>query len=278
MAKGLKSIHPLVVSLNRQADKLTTTPTPKSIHRFRTSARRMETLLAELQSEPGRNHIKLLKLLARLRKKAGRVRDLDVQISLLRNLKMPEGARHKTQLLQALTEERSLHEKKVASLFDKRTLRELRKRSARAESKLAIDETIVVSQFQGIVRELINQSSPVTEDVLDQYRVSTKRARYLAEVAGRGLEKKAEHVARIHSALGEWRDWMKLSRRAEKLFRAASGSPLVAALQNLTRAKFRNAVTALADGRANLSGKRPAEHDASPRKATSTVAATSSAA
>ena len=47
--------------------------------------------------------------------------------SLLRSLKMPEGARQKSQLMQALIEERTQREKKVAQAFDKRSVKELRR-------------------------------------------------------------------------------------------------------------------------------------------------------
>src|SRR6202050_5067689 len=91
--------------LGRQLTKLAAKPAPESVHKFRTSSRRVEALLDELDAAD-RNSTKLLKLLARLRKKAGRVRDLDVQIGSLRNLKVPEGATHKAQLIRTLTEER----------------------------------------------------------------------------------------------------------------------------------------------------------------------------
>ena len=49
-------------------------------------------LVADLSLEQGRNDKKLLKLLGRLRKKAGRVRDLDVEIAALRQPEDSAGA------------------------------------------------------------------------------------------------------------------------------------------------------------------------------------------
>jgi CHAD domain-containing protein len=279
MAAGQKNIRLLVQKLDRQLTKLAANPAPNSVHRFRTSARRLEALFTELVANPGRNDKKLLKLLARLRKKAGRVRDLDVQISLLGSLKMPEGARHKSQLLQALMEERVQREKKIAEAFDKPTTRELRKRLKRAGFGLDFREGDVWDHAQRMLSKLERQPEPLTDEVLHQYRIVGKRARYLAEVAGPQAERQVEQLKRLQDALGEWHDWLKLTQRAENLFSGVPGSPLVAALRNLTQAKFRHGVTALVETRATLAGKKPAApDDASGRKPAALVSAAKTAA
>jgi len=258
MATGQKSTRLLFEKLNRQLTKLAAKPAPNSVHRFRTSGRRLEVVLTELAPNPGRNGKKLLKLLARLRRKAGRVRDLDVQVALLRSLKMPEGARHKSQLLQALMEERIQKEKKVAQAFDKETVRELRKRLKRAASELDIRESEAWDQARSMLTKLERQTEPLTEKVLHQYRVVGKRARYLAELADKNpeAERLVDQLKIMQDALGEWHDWLKLTQRAANSFSGVSGSPLVSALRNLTRAKFRHAGMALTEARSALSSKR----------------------
>src|ERR1700736_1789180 len=93
--------------LSRQLSKLSARPTPESVHRFRTSSRRVEVLVADLARKRSGNDTKLLKQLARLRKKAGRLRDLDVQTASLRSLKIPQQPGRKSQLMSTLVEERS---------------------------------------------------------------------------------------------------------------------------------------------------------------------------
>lgn len=243
--------------MDRQLTKLGSKSSPNRVHRFRTGARRIETLLSELIAERGRNDKKLLKLLARLLKKTGRVRDLDVQISLLRALKMPEGARHKAQLLQALSEERTRREDKLAACFDASTLRELRKRLQHAAEKLNPEEMNIPTHVQRTLQELERQPDPLTDAVLHQYRLLGKRARYLAEIIGPAAASQIKILKRMHDALGEWHDWLKLTQRAENLFSRVPGSPLVAALRNLTRAKFRNAAATLAETRIALAALKP---------------------
>jgi CHAD domain-containing protein len=281
MVAEQKNTRLLFGRLNRQLAKLSGKPAAESVHRFRTSGRRLEVLLSELAPNPGRSGKKLLKLLARLRKKAGRVRDLDVQIALLRGLKMPEGARHKAQLLQLLMEERIQREKKVAEAFDKPTVRELRKRLKRTAGEIKVAEGEAWEHAQSMLSKLEHQAGPLTEKVLHQYRIVGKRARYLAELAGKNPEaaQLVEQLKSMQDVLGDWHDWLKLTQRAENLFSVSPGSPLVAALRNLTRAKFHNALAALSEARATMARKKPASGaDTSNRKAASSVPAAATAA
>src|SRR5438132_12146114 len=124
--------------LNWHLSKLSTSTAPKSVHKFRTYSRRVETLVGELAPKQSRNDKKLLKLLARLRKKAGRVRDLDVQIASLRSLKLPQEAGRKSQLLRILVDERAAREQKLGKAFDQEQVSQLRKRLKRCAVKVEV--------------------------------------------------------------------------------------------------------------------------------------------
>jgi CHAD domain-containing protein len=245
--------------LNRHLSKLTTKTAPQSVHKFRTYSRRVETLVGELSPEQSRNDKKLVKLLARLRKKAGRVRDLDVQIAALRDLKISQEPRRKSQLLRQLAEDRAKREKKLARNFDKKTVRELRKRLKRAASELDIpQDTDPLSVALRQVDELGRDDAPLTEKVLHQYRIAGKRARYIAELAGDGPQAQnvVEQLKHMQDVIGDWHDSLKLTERAEEIFGGVVDSGLVAALRNVTRAKFHQAFEVLINTRAALSGKK----------------------
>lgn len=244
--------------LERQLTKLAARPIPENVHKFRTSGRRVEALLSELIDKPGRNEKKLQKLLAKLRRKAGRVRDLDVQILSLRNLRMPEEPGRKAQLLRALSETRALRENKLAESFDKQTLRELRRRLKRAASRIETPKNtelmaIAMRKFSRSARE----ETPPTEDTLHKYRVAGKRARYLAELVAKDSEAvyAVEQLKRMQDVIGDWHDWWKLTRNAEKVFDGTPKSALVSALQNVTRHKFTQAVDTLVATKAALAKK-----------------------
>src|SRR5271155_2052025 len=118
--------------LEQDLVKLSSKPRSENVHRFRTGTRRLQILLDELSPKMDRNQKKLLKLLGRIRKRAGKVRDLDVQLAALRSLKIPQEPRRKTQLVNRLIEQRAQQEKKLRKAVDKDTVREIRKRLKRS--------------------------------------------------------------------------------------------------------------------------------------------------
>ena len=187
-----------------------------------------------------------------------------MQIGSLRNLKVPEGAAHKSQLIRALTEERLRREKRLAKALSGAAIRELRKRLKRASGEAKVlDDRASLSLALRLVAKLARDSGPLTEKMLHQYRIIGKRARYLAELAGNDpeAERLVAQLKRMQDVIGDWHDWLKLANKAAKLFGGVRESPLVAALHNVTRAKFRHAVDALSEARAGLAGKKPAAID-----------------
>src|SRR5271170_5603142 len=97
--------------MDRALLRLSSGRAAESVHSFRTTNRRLQTLLEQIVPSPDRNQKKLLKMLDRIRKRAGKVRDLDVQLAALRSLKVPQEPRRKTQLMHSLIELRVKHEK-----------------------------------------------------------------------------------------------------------------------------------------------------------------------
>jgi CHAD domain-containing protein len=263
-------IHRNFEKLQRHLSKLSANSAAESVHRFRTYSRRVEVLLDELSGKPSRNRKKLQKLLAKLRKKAGRVRDLDVQGALLRSLKSRYAPLQKSQLQRDLSGERVQHEKKLSKAFDKETVTELRKRLRRVEREIEIPKNLEPVQA---AKRLLNDvghdhSHPLTEEVLHRYRIAGKRARYVVELAGN--KPAAKHVStqlkHMQDLIGDWHDWLQLTERAEKLFGGAQDSPLVSELRNVTRAKFREAVRVLGETNA-LFNPKPVTAESKPVRA-----------
>jgi CHAD domain-containing protein len=266
--------------LTRQLDKLATKPAPANVHKFRTYGRRIEALLDALVPHPNGNDKKLLKLLARLRRKAGRVRDLDVQISALRNLKVPQEGGQKSELIKTLVDERHKREDKLARSFDKETLRDLRRRLKRAAEDEIPSTTDPLAIALRELDTLARDRAPLTEKTLHRYRVVGKRARYLAELADAepAALRTVEILKRMQDVLGDWHDWLKLTQRAEELFGTATDSILVTALRNVTRNKFRKAVEALAESRIALSPAKAVSPAAAAARKTPAAALAASAA
>jgi CHAD domain-containing protein len=266
--------------LSRELTRLVKKPAPESVHKFRTNSRRVEALLSEVVVESRRNDDKLLRLLARLRKKAGRVRDLDVQIAALRSLKIPGGNGHKAQFMEALVEERARREKKLAHAFDHETANEIRRRLKRAATRMAISAdteplTLTLAKLAQLGRDYV----PLTEKTLHQYRIIGKRARYIAELSDDEPEARrvVERLKHMQDVIGDWHDWLKLTQKAEDLIGDVRDSALVAMLRNVTQAKFRQSLDAVAAIRSELTGKTLRLTETQTRKPSRDEAARSAA-
>ena len=260
MAIDAKRARLIFQRLEREVTKLSKKPATASVHKFRTNSRRVEALLGEFALKQNRNQEKLLRLLARLRKKAGRVRDLDVQITAMRGLKNPQANGHKSQFMDALVQERRDREKKLAHAFDRGTAMEMRKRIKRVARELNIPDAVdpAALALQRLA-ELARDNAPLTEKTLHQYRILGKRARYIAELAegNAEAERVVDSLKNMQNVLGDWHDWLKLAQKAEEILGNVRESSLVAMLHNVARAKFRQSLDVVAELRSNLASKPP---------------------
>ena len=257
--------------------KLSSRQSAESVHGFRTSSRRLETLLEQLLPERDRNQKKLLKLLKRIRTRAGKVRELDVQLAALRSLKVPQEPRRKTQLMHGLIELRAKQEKRLRKLLTKNTIRETRKRLKRAEKEIRPEAgRNALSVARSMLRDVVRPAGPVSEDLLHQYRTVVKRARYVAEFAPKSTEAAQfiSQVKRLQDAVGNWHDWLTLTESAVKRLGDVNQSSLVAALHHVTGGKFRNAVAALSSSPTLQKVTKPADASSGPTRKMSTKSPT----
>jgi CHAD domain-containing protein len=230
------------------------------VHGFRTAARRLQTLLEQLVADNNRKHKKLLKILNRIRKSAGKVRDIDVQLEALRSLKVLQEPRRKTQLVQALIELRARHERKLHKLMKKQDIRELRKRLRRAEDSMTFDSNLdPLSVSRQMLKSISIPQGAIDEEALHRYRLVVKRARYAAEFAPKSVEsnKFLAELKRLQDSLGSWHDWVTLTQTAAERLGDVNESSLVAVLHNVTRGKFRHAVSAVTAAKSEFQATPP---------------------
>ena len=234
----------------------------EAVHGFRTAARRLQTLLEQLVADNNRKDKKLLKILNRIRKSAGKVRDIDVQLEALRSLKVPQEPRRKTQLVQTLIELRARRERKLHKLMKKQDIRDLRKRLRRGEESVNFDSSVdPMSVGQQMIKSIAIPKGPIDEETLHRYRLVVKRARYAAEFAPKSPEstKFLAELKRLQDSLGSWHDWLTLTQTAAERLGDISKSSLVAVLHNVTRGKFRHAVSAVTAAKGESHAAQPRE-------------------
>jgi CHAD domain-containing protein len=270
MPINIKRSRDLFQKLERDLSGLPAKPSAKSVHGFRTGTRRLQILLGELSPKLDRNEKKLLKQLNRIRKRAGKLRDLDVQLGALRTLKVPREPRRKAHLINRLIEQRAQQEKKLRKAADGEIVREIRKRLKRAAKHFNAQEGKYkdpLTVAKGMLENFEAGVDPVTEAMLHQYRILTKRARYAAEFAAPAADAASliAELKLIQDALGDWHDWLTLRQNATADLGDPRESPLVAELHNVTGAKYRRAVAALATMRSKMSDNKPTDMPVPPR-------------
>lgn len=245
-------------------------PTPERVHQVRTTARRLEAVLEIVYPEPISRVEKALRGLKRLRRRAGAIRDLDVQAIALRSLKIGREAERKSRLLAELADRRAVCEKHFQKVVDAPKTAKLRKRLQQIAIEMAqasvppeqnghnwppvwIDFDPVAASLRMFAR-LSRQTKALTADTLHDYRTSCKRIRYVAEMAGNSPDAKrvVGALKRVQDSIGDWHDWLTLTATAEDLFSHSLDSALIAAMRNTANAKFVEARAVANDVRREL--------------------------
>ncbi len=280
--------------LEKLPAKIMSDPSATWVHQLRTTIRRVETLLAHTGAEPSRKERKLLKQLDRTRKRAGKVRDIDVQIAALSNVKGESIARDKTRVLRALEKSRSKREQKLASTLEAELANSLPKRLARAKERILEAEegsqeqrqtTSYVTSALEKFAVLVQEYPKLNQDNLHDFRMGCKRVRYEAEMGDNepNARRVLDQLKRIQDAVGEWHDWVTLTESAEKALVRHPGSALVPLLRTKTHARYLQALDTVSAASAALLGLRagtPARkgpRSAAPRTPAETTAQAASA-
>jgi CHAD domain-containing protein len=110
-----QQIRGLTEDLSAVVSKLSDEATPKSVHRLRVTIRRIESLVSYANPELGKKLERSLEKLESLRKRAGKVRDIDVQKKLLDRVGNGSTAKDRKSLSALLDKKRGTAGRAVAS-------------------------------------------------------------------------------------------------------------------------------------------------------------------
>ena len=101
---------------------------------------------------------------------------------------------------------------------------------------------------------VVKQHPALSEGNLHDFRMGCKRVRYLAEMAGEGPKVAAviEQLKRIQDSVGSWHDWLTLTATAESVLSPSGQVPLLSALRASTRSKYLEALRITADAKRAL--------------------------
>ncbi len=243
----------LFARLDKISRQITAKPTPEAVHQLRTTVRRVETLVAA--NSTGAKHSKLLKQLKTLRRRGGKVRDVDVQVLALRSIRVGH-KREKLEVRHALEQLRKKRSRKLVKAIEDATGSGLRKRLKATAAALSApqadagsnDHAGALASALDKFANMATEYPPLSADNLHQFRMECKRIRYLAEIESDhpAAEQVVNLFKRIQDAIGEWHDWVNLEQTAEEVL-ASPNSPLLAAVRAGKQAKFNEALRVTGD-------------------------------
>ena len=258
MAVNDEAIYRAFRRVDRLLREVRRNPEAERVHRFRTAARRLDVVLELFRRSHPRMVQRISKSLARLRRRAGKVRDLDVLAAALAALHCESEAARR--LAALIAERRERQQIRLQAALERRSAQKLRHRLrlfARAIASRPVESAPwrqvapverALSEFWRVARRM-----PRTEAALHAYRIRCKHVRYLMELGRPDRTATASLVPlrAMQDALGSWHDHAELTRLAEGMPEAPGRGALLAELRNLTQAKLAQAlrVTAAARGR-----------------------------
>jgi len=241
--------------LSRFVAKLSEGVSEKGVHRLRTTIRRVETLAYHAAPNLGRKQEKALEEIRALRKRAGKVRDLDIQIGLLSTIGNGSASPDRRALADALKKKRGKQVARLAGAMKKLEGAKLFSRLARIADGSHAEEAGNSGASLAQIREQLSQlaeeysSRQILKPArLHELRIKLKLLRYQSELAADTSEQRdlVEELKSVQDSIGEWHDWEMLAQSAEKYFSDRVNCALLVEIRSLLAAKYSAAGSAAA--------------------------------
>lgn len=242
--------------LRKLLKQMPAVPAPEEIHRFRTNARRLETMLESFPLDDTKRGRQIEKRIAKLRKRAGKVRDLDVLTDYVSG--MPQDGSESEcsiRLLQYLGAQREKQAGKFHRL-QKRQASGLRRRLKRASKTIerifppkgdgrlnAKPVSATVSAAALTLLSELKEPPHLRRSNLHEYRLKVKELRNLLQMAQNSDQQPfVGRLGEVKDAIGEWHDWEVLVEIGEGILDHGRNCALVKNLRETAAEKFDKAL------------------------------------
>lgn len=253
---------------------------PKGIHRLRSTIRRIESLVSYANPDLGKKEKRTLGKIADLRKRAGKVRDFDVQTEILETLGNGSAAKERVALAELLQKKREQRAKRLEAALKKLHRARFFSRLdqiADLAGELQDAKNRALAPLENAKAQLVEMtddfgsSETIKPSRLHKARVALKHIRYTAELAKDSAEQKEfmRELKSVQDAIGDWHDWLELTEKAEKLFSDRANSPLLREAQTVLSARHSDAISSVKKlfSKAQAPAKKPSRSDRSLRTA-----------
>jgi CHAD domain-containing protein len=254
-------IQKSVRKLRKLIKKAPKRPTPDQVHDLRTHTRRFEAATEALRLNSKPNERRVLRGLARLRKRAGKVRDMDVLTGHSFTLHIDKDQNCLIQLLEYLGSARYQHARKLSLEMRESgpaLRRRLKRTAARFEklipagkkgggNKSSDGQTEAAAEAAALALKLASElESPPTlnKNNLHPYRLKVKELHNVLQLADNpGDQAFIDALGEVKDAIGEWHDWEELIAIADNLLDHGPGCRLLQELKTISARKYERALS-----------------------------------
>jgi len=259
-SKGQMSLHPAKLQkplrkLRKMLNKIPRKPAPEQVHDLRTLMRRIEAMFRALMIESKRNQKRLLKALKPVRKKTGKVRDMDVLTGFASKLRPDGDEECLVELLEYLGAERYKQARKLHRVvqWNRKAIASRLKRSSEYIEKVLAHsqqhsekETEWPIDAMSLALQLSNELASwprLDAGNFHPFRLKVKELRYALQLAKNPDADLIESLGEVKDAIGEWHDWEELTGIAGKVLDHGPGRNLIRMIRSTAKEKFDHALS-----------------------------------
>lgn len=230
MPLDLKEVEKPFKSLRKMLKGFPRRPSPTLVHDLRTRTRRVEAAVSALSLDQKRSGKRLLKAVSPLRKRAGKVRDMDVLTGFASKLAVESDNECLVQLLEHLGKRRfdgarTLHKAVVrkgtnAAQSLKRCTSAIEEsfNGKKGRSAWPVDAAGTALQLSAELTDWPKLSA----NNLHPFRLKVKELRNVLRLSGKDGDL-VDTLGEVKDAIGEWHDWTELGTIAAKILDHGQG-------------------------------------------------------
>jgi CHAD domain-containing protein len=232
-------------------------PTPDQVHALRTNIRRLEAASETLGPKPSRRERCLLRDLRRIRKRAGKVRDMDVLTADAASLRLEQEQECAVELLQYLGAKRYKHARRLHAALRqtgqdlgrrvKKFSKRLEKQIPKSDQDSSNGQPPAPTEAAAVAIRLsseLKMPPKLNRKNLHPYRLKVKELREVLRLAERPANPELIDVlGEVKDAIGDWHDWDELVAIAARVLNHGVNCRLFAKLKEISREKYDRALS-----------------------------------
>jgi CHAD domain-containing protein len=235
--------------LRKLLKKFPKQPSAKQVHDIRTRTRGVEAALAAVSLDGREQGQRLLGAITPVRKRAGKVRDMDVLTGFASTLTTQEDNECIVQLLEHLGQKRFNRARKLYKTVRRnrnQAVRSLKRCSSSIEKRLdgkkkrsswEVDAAATALHLSGE----LTAWPKLTANNLHSFRLKVKELRNVIKLSKKNVELVKE-LGQVQDAIGEWHDWTELASFAAEILDHSQGCEIQQQIRAEAKKRFEKAL------------------------------------